>query len=262
MDLKRKAPALAFAPEDEELLFRTAVTSAKRQRVDAIGLVAARDDKSAAKGARKINAVLSGRDSSSATGSPAPAGDVKERREATERPVETLRDRLAAKELAVERDILGKKEGDYQWEDQTDVSPRFLSGRTGRRALLTAALQTRSHFNRRQTFRQLAPSSLRCSTRATPRVPLFETPPSASDVAEAVSCTSIAVLLHDLLDLLFPARLQPLGPSQRRSPRPAVRRSTTPGRHSLRQSATVTEKRKTTEVGISPQLNPRTGVGT
>lgn len=81
--------------------------------------VQAREEK-VSKTARKRES-LAGRDSASATGSPAP-GEPKEKREDRPPPMEALKERMANIQMQIERDVARKREGDYQWEDQTDVA--------------------------------------------------------------------------------------------------------------------------------------------
>jgi enhancer of polycomb-like protein len=112
IEVKRKFPAMGIKPDEEDLLFRTGIGSSKKQKLDPVLDPAAK----AAKGARK------GRDS--AAGSPAPGQDGKDRGGDAERhmPVEALRERTAAIAMQIEREVARKREGDYQWEDYTDVS--------------------------------------------------------------------------------------------------------------------------------------------
>jgi len=105
------------------MLFKTGIGAAKKQRVEGT-YVEARPEKLSKSaigvggGSRKS---LGGRDSVS---SPAPGQEGKEKREPGERtiPVEALRERTLAIAMQIERDVARKREGDYQWEDMTDVS--------------------------------------------------------------------------------------------------------------------------------------------
>jgi enhancer of polycomb-like protein len=117
IDAKRKYPAFPLKPDEEELLFRTGIGSTKKQRLT--DPVQAREEK-VSKTARKRES-LAGRDSVSATGSPAP-GEPKEKREDRPPPMEALKERMANIQMQIERDVARKREGDYQWEDQTDVA--------------------------------------------------------------------------------------------------------------------------------------------
>lgn len=117
IDVKRKYPAFPLKPDEEELLFRTGIGSTKKQRL--ADPTQSREEK-ASKAARKRES-MAGRDSASATGSPAP-GELKEKREDRPPPIEALKERMANIQMQIERDIARKREGDYQWEDQTDVA--------------------------------------------------------------------------------------------------------------------------------------------
>ncbi|KAL7417881.1 enhancer of polycomb-like-domain-containing protein [Mrakia frigida] len=123
IEVKRKYPTVGHKPEDEDMLFKTGIGAAKKQRVEG-SYVESRPEKLSKSapgvggGSRKS---MGGRDSVS---SPAPGQEGKEKREPGERtmPVEALRERTLAIAMQIERDVARKREGDYQWEDMTDVA--------------------------------------------------------------------------------------------------------------------------------------------
>lgn len=120
VEIKRKFPTVALKPDEEEMLFRTGVGSSKKQKLETSSQepAAAKVPKAARKAAK----------GDSATGSPAPGLEASKDRIDTERhmPVEALRERTAAMAMQIEREVARKREGDYQWEDYTDVSVLLL----------------------------------------------------------------------------------------------------------------------------------------
>ncbi|CED83219.1 Polycomb enhancer protein, EPC [Phaffia rhodozyma] len=124
IDIKRKIPSQPLRPDEEELLFRTGIGSANKKSKTAESVLSSLKEDKASKSSRKRENGTTGRESGSATGSPAPGIEGKERREPGERhyPLEALRERMVAIAMQIERDVARKREGDYQWEDQTDVA--------------------------------------------------------------------------------------------------------------------------------------------
>lgn len=121
IDVKRKYPALGLKPDEEELLFRTVIGVGKRQKMEPpVASASSGRDERVVKASRKSAA---GRESVSGVGSPAPGLENRERRELAGHPsIEALRDRTLRIAAQIEQDIMTKREGDYQWEDHTDVS--------------------------------------------------------------------------------------------------------------------------------------------